>query len=92
MKYNLLNISTLLPDNTAETRYNLIRGGTDSCTIEPSISSHDLINFRLRASTLECNREQAFCSKIDHIPKFTRLRSGEDGGQSSFDQKDLYNR
>ena len=33
MKYNLLNISTLLADNT-ETRYDLIAGGTDSFTID----------------------------------------------------------
>ena len=30
MKYNLLNISTLLADNTAKTRYDLITGGTDT--------------------------------------------------------------
>ena len=58
-------------------------------TVSPSISSHDLISFRLRALTLECNWEQAFYSKIDHIPKPIGLISGEDGGQSSFDQKDL---
>ena len=34
MKYNLLNISTLLADNMAETRYDLITGGTDSFTID----------------------------------------------------------
>ena len=33
MKYILLNISTLLADNTAETRYDLITGDTDSFTI-----------------------------------------------------------
>ena len=46
MKYNLLNISTLLAVNTAETRYDLITGFMNSFTID---SSPDLINFRLRA-------------------------------------------
>ena len=82
--FKLFNISTLFADNTAETRYDLITGGTDSFTID----FFYLINFRLRASTLECG-EQAFCSKINHIPKSIGLRSGEDGGQSFFDQKDL---
>ena len=58
-------------------------------TVFPSISFPYLINFRLRASTLECDWEQAFWSKIDHIPRSVGLRSGEDGGQSSFVQKDL---
>ena len=58
-------------------------------TVTPSISFHELINFLLRSSTLEGDWEQASCSKIDYIPKFIGLRSGEDGGQSSFDQKDL---
>ena len=39
MKYNLLNISTVLADNTAETRYDLISGGTDSFFF------HDLKSF-----------------------------------------------
>ena len=34
MKYHLLNISPFLADNTAETRYDLITGGTDSFTID----------------------------------------------------------
>ena len=46
-------------------------------TVSLSISSRDLINFRLRASSLECDWEQAFCSKIDHIPKSIGLRSGK---------------
>ena len=61
-------------------------------TVSPSISSHDLINFCLRTSTLECDWEQAFCFKIDHIPKSIWLRSGEDGDQSFFHQKDLKSR
>ena len=34
MKYNLINTSILLAENTAETRYDLITGGTDSVTID----------------------------------------------------------
>ena len=34
MKYNLLNIFTLLAVNTAETKYDLITSGTDSFTID----------------------------------------------------------
>ena len=34
MKYNLLNVSTLLADNTSETRYDLITGGKDILNID----------------------------------------------------------
>ena len=89
MKYNLLNMSTLLADNTAGTWYNNQTWSQVARTDSPLISSHDLINFHLRASTLEYDLEQAFCFKIVHIPKYTELRDGEDGGQSFFILKDL---
>ena len=38
---------------------------------------------------LEHKAVQAFCSKIDHMPKSMGLRSREEGGQNSLGQKDL---
>ena len=54
-----------------------------------SIFAQDSFNFFFNFSTFECDTAQAFLSKMDHIPKSIGLRSGEEGGQSSFDQKDL---
>ena len=54
-----------------------------------SIFAQDSFNFFFNFSTFECDTAQAFLSKMDHIPKSIELRSGEEGGQSFFDQKDL---
>ena len=42
-KYNLLNIYTLSADNTAETRYDLITGGTDCFTIDFELNSKIIV-------------------------------------------------
>ena len=54
-----------------------------------SIFAQDSFNFFLNFSTFECDTAQVFLSKMDHIPKSIGLRSREEGGQSSFDQKDF---
>ena len=54
-----------------------------------SIFAQDSFNFFFNFSTFECDTAQSFLSKMDHIPKSIELRSREEGGQSSFDQKDL---
>ena len=57
-------------------------------TVSLSIFTQDSFNF-FNFSTFECDKVQAFLSKMDHIPKSIGLRSGEEGSQSSFDKKDL---
>ncbi|KAF2346414.1 hypothetical protein FHG87_022828 [Trinorchestia longiramus] len=41
---------------------------------------------RLSESMFLWKMIQAFCSNMDHTPKFIGFKSGEDGGQSSFDK------
>ena len=54
-----------------------------------SIFAQDSFNFFFNFSTFECDTAQFFLSKMDHIPKSIGLRSGKEGGQSSYDQKEL---
>ena len=57
-------------------------------TVSLSIFTQDSFNF-FNFSTFECDTVQAFLSKMDHIPKSIGLRSGKEGGQSSFHKKEL---
>ena len=86
IEFSLFNISALFIDNTAEARDNLVKRGTNSFAF---YFAQDSFNFFFNFSTFECDTAQAFLSKMDHIPKSIGLRSGEEGGQSFFDQKDL---
>ena len=86
IEFSLFNISALFNDNTAEARDNLVTRGTNSCAF---YFTQDSFNFFFNFSTFECDTAQAFLSKMDHISKSIGLRLGEEGGQSSFDQKDL---
>ena len=54
--------------------------------VSASISSQHLSKARLSASVFLWEITQAFCSNGDHAPKSIGFKSGEDGGQSSFDQ------
>ena len=86
IEFSLFNISTLFNDNTAEARDNLVTRGTNSFAF---YFRPRLFQFFFQFSTFEYDTAKAFLSKMDHIPKSIGLRSGEEGGQSSFDQKDL---
>ena len=88
IEFSLFNISALFNDtrNMAEARDNLVTRGTNSSL---SIFTQDSFKFFFNFSTFECDTAQVFLSKMDNIPKSIGLRSGEEGGQSSFDQKDL---
>ena len=60
-----------------------------ACKVSLSISSQIFVKFFFKKSMLEHEAVQAFCSKIDHMPKFMGLRSRDEGAQSSLDQTDL---
>ena len=81
----LFNIFSFLFDNPTETRNNLITRGTHSFKVN---FCPTFLQFFLRAITLVWVTLQAFCSKIDHVPKSIGFKSVEQGGQSSLCQKD----
>ena len=49
--------------------------------VSVSIFAQDSFNFFFNFSTFECDKAQAFLSKMDHIPKSIGLRSGEEGAR-----------